>query len=124
MVWWAWKQSPRQMPKPKGAKPKSKKGAAGSPPGVDEGVGTEPQATPRKRAPSPSDETQSAHGDEEQTQHESQQWVTPHKGNRSPTLEPKGQSPSPEGLENFANLLRGGPHEQPGPSSQPRKELF
>ena len=112
---------PKAKPKPKAAKPKPKKGAASSPRGVDAGGGTEPQATPTKRARSPSDEAPAAHGDEEQTQQESQQLATPHKGNRSPTLEPKGQSPSPEGLENFANLVSGGTSPAPQPQQQPSK---
>ena len=99
---------PKANPKPKASKPKPKKGAASNPPGVDAGGSTEPQATPTKRARSPCDEAQAAHGDEEQTQQESQQLVMPHKGNAHPLFEPKGQSPSPEGLENFANLVSGG----------------
>ena len=113
---------PKAKPKPKVAQPKPKKSAASSAPGVDASGSNEPQATPVKRARSPSDEAPAAHGDEEQTQQESQQLVMPHKEKRSPTLEPKGQSPSPEGLENFANFTVG-PHQQPNHISKPRKEL-
>ena len=94
---------PKATPKRKASKPKPQKGSANNPPGIDAGGSTEPQATPTKRARSPSDEAPAAHGDEEQTQQQSQQLVTPHKGNTHPLFEPKGQSPSPEGLENFAN---------------------
>ena len=99
---------PKAKPTPKASKPKPKKGADSSPPGVDAGGRTKPQATPTKTARSPSEEAPAAHGDQEQTQQESQKLVTPHKGNRSPTLEPKGDSPSPEGLEKFANLVSAG----------------
>ena len=106
---------PKAKPKPKVSKPKPKKGAASSPRGVNAGR-TKPQATPPKRAESPSNEAPVARGDEEQAQQERQQLVTPQKGNRSPTLEPKGKSPSQEGLENFANLVSGGT----SPAAQPQ----
>ena len=109
---------PKANPKPKASKPKPKKGAASSPPGVNAGGSREPQATPTIRARSPCDEAPAAHGDDEQTQPESKQLVTPHKGNTSQLCEPNGQSPSPEGLQIFANLASGGtspaapPHQQ------------
>ena len=81
---------PKADPKPKASKPKPKKGAASNSPGVDAGGSTEPQATPTKRAPSPCDEAPAAHGDEEETQQESQQLATPHKGNTHPLFELKG----------------------------------
>ena len=80
---------PKGTPKPKASKPKAKKGAARNTPGVDAGGSAEPQATPTKRARSPSVDAPSAQGDEEQTQQQSQQLVTPHKGNTHPLLEPK-----------------------------------
>ena len=94
-------------PKPKASKPKPKKGTSSNPAGVDASGSAEPQATPTKRARSPSIDAPAAQDDEEQTQQQSRQLVTPHKGNTHPLFEPKGQSPSPEGLENFANLVRG-----------------
>ena len=99
---------PKGSPKPKASKPKPKKGTASNPLGVDAGGSTEPQATPRKRARSPSAEALAAQDDEEQTQQQSHHLVTPSEGNTHPLFEPKGQSPSPEGLENFANLVSGG----------------
>ena len=112
---------PKGTPKPKAAKPRPKKGAASNPPGVDAGGSAEPQATPTKRARSPSFEAPAAPDDEEQTQQtqqQSQQLVTPNKGNTHPLFEPKGQSPSPEGLENFANLVSGGT----APAAQPQQQ--
>ena len=75
---------PKGTPKPKASKPKVTKGATSDPPGVDAGVSAEPQATPTKRARSPSVEAPAAQDDEEQTQQQSQQLVTPHKGNMHP----------------------------------------
>ena len=109
---------PKGTPKPKASKPKAKKGAGSDPPGVDAGGSAEPQASPTKRARSPSVEAPAAQDDEEQTQQQSQQLVTPHKGNTHPLFEPKGQSPSPEGLENFANLVSGGTT----PAAQPQQQ--
>ena len=112
---------PKGTPKPKASKPKPKKGTASNPPGVDAGGSAEPQATPTKRARSPSVEAPAAQDDEEQTQQQSQQLVTPHKGTTHPLFEPKGQSPSPEGLENFANLVSGGTAPAAQPQQQPQK---
>ena len=112
---------PKGTPNPKASKPKPKKGTASNPPGVDVGGSTEPQAKPTKRARSPSVEAPAAQDDEEQTQPQSQQWVTPHKANTHPLFEPKGQSPSPEGLENFANLVSGGTAPAAQPHQQPKK---
>ena len=112
---------PKGTPKPKASKPRPKKGAASNPPGVDAGGSAEPQATPTKRARSPSVEAPAAQDDEEQTQQtpqQSQLLVTPNKGNTHPLFEPKGQSPSPEGLENFANLVSGGT----APAAQPQQQ--
>ena len=110
---------PNGTPKLKESKPKAKKGAASSPPGVEAGGGAEPQSMPTKRARSPSVEASAAQDDEEQTQQQSQQLVTPHKGNTHPLFEPKGQSPSPEGLEIFASLVSGGT----APAAQPQQHL-
>ena len=112
---------PKGTPKPKASKPKAKKGGAGNPPGADAGGTAEPQAKPTKRARSPFVEAAAAQDDEEQTQQQSQQLVTPHKGNTNPLLEPKGQSPSPKGLENFASLVSGGSAPAPQPQQQPQK---
>ena len=112
---------PKATPKPKASKPKPKKGAASNPPGVNASGSTESQATPTKRARSPSDEAPAAHGDEEQTQQQSQQLVTPHKGNTHPLFEPKGQPPSPEGSDNFANVVSGGTSPTAQPQQQPQK---
>ena len=109
---------PKGTPKPKASKPRAKKGEASNPPGVDASGSAEPQATPAKSARSPSVEAPTAQDDEEQTQQQSQQLVTPHKGNTHPLFEPKGQSPSPEGLENFANLVSGGT----APAAQPQQQ--
>ena len=108
---------PKGTPKPKASKPKTKKGTAGNRPGVD----AEPQATPTKRARSPSVEAPAAHDDEEQIEHQSQHLLTPHKGNTHPLFESKGQSPSPEGLENFASLVSGGTALVAQPQQQPQK---
>ena len=108
-------------PKPKASKPKPKKGTASNPPGVDAGGSAEHPATPTKGAQSPSVEAPAAQDHEEQTQQQSQQLVTPHKGNTHPLFEPKGQSPSPEGLENFANLVSGGTAPAAHPQQQPQK---
>ena len=110
---------PKGTPKPKASKPKAKKGAASNPPGDDAGGSAEPQATPTTRARSPSVEALAAQDDEEQTQQQSQQLVTPQKGNTHPLFEPKGQSPSPEGSENFASLVSGGT----APAAQPHGNL-
>ena len=99
---------PKANPKPKASKPMPKKGAASNPSGVDAGGNTKPRATPTKRAQSPCDEAPWAHSVEEQTQHESQHLVTPHKRNTSPLFERKGQPLSPEVLDNFVNLVSGG----------------
>ena len=112
---------PKETPKPKASKPKPKKGTASNPSGVDAGGSTEPQATPTKRARSPSVEAPPAQDDEEQTQQQSQQLVTPHKANTHPLFEPKGQSPSLEGLENLANLVSGGTAPAAQPQQQPQK---
>ena len=56
---------PKGTPKPKASKPKPKKGTASNPPGVDAGGSAEPQATPTKRARSPSVEAPVAQYDEE-----------------------------------------------------------
>ena len=112
---------PKGNPKPKASKPRPKKGGASNPSYVDAGGSAEPQATPTKRARSPSVEAPTAQDDEqqtEQTQQQSQQLVTPNKGNTHPLFEPKGQSPSPEGLENFANLVSGGT----APGAQPQQQ--
>ena len=82
---------------------------------------TRAQATPTKRARSPSVEAPAAQDDEQQTQQQSQQLVTPHKGNTHPLFEPKGQSPSPEGLQLFANLVSGGTAPAAQPQQQPQK---
>ena len=64
---------PEGTPKPKASKPKAKNGAANNnPPGVDAGGSAEPQATPTKRARSPSVEAPAAQDDEEQTHQQSQ----------------------------------------------------
>ena len=81
---------PKGNPKPKASKPKPKKGAASNPPGVDVGGSTESKATPTNRAQSPCDEVPAAHGDEELTQQESAQLVTPHKGNTPPVTVTRG----------------------------------
>ena len=112
---------PKGTPKPKASKPRPKKGAANNLPGVDAVGRAEPQVTPTKRARSPSVEAPAAQDDEEQTQqtqHQSQRLVTPNKGNTHPLFGPKGQSPSPEGLENFANLVSGGT----APAAQPQQQ--
>ena len=59
--------------------------------------------------------------DEEETQQHSRQLVLPHKGNTHPLFEPKGPLPSPERLENFANLLSGGTAPAAVPQQQPQK---
>ena len=112
---------PKRTPKPKASKPKPKNGTASNPPGVNAGGSTEPQATPTKRARSPSVEAPAVQDDEEQTQQQSQQLVAPHKGNTHPRVEQKGQSPSPDGLENFANLVSGGTAPVAPPQQQPQK---
>ena len=112
---------PNGTPQPKASKPKSKKGIASNPLGGHAGGRAEPQATPTKRARSPSVETRTAQEDEEQTQQQSQQLVTPHKGNMHPLFEPKGQQRAPEGLEKFANLVSGGTAPATQPQQQPRK---
>ena len=84
---------PKGTPKPKASKPKAKKGAARNPSGVNAGGSAELQATPTKRARSPSVEAPAAQDDEELTQQQSQQLVRPHKGNTHPLFEPRGQSP-------------------------------
>ena len=109
---------PKGTPKPKASKPKAKKGAASNRPGVDAGGSAEHHATPTKRARSPSFEAPAAQDDGEQTQQQSQHLLTPHKGNTHPVFEPKGQSLSPEGLENFANLVSGGT----APAAQPQQQ--
>ena len=114
---------PKGTPKPKASKPKPKKGTASNPPGVDAAGSAEHQATPTKEARSPLVEAPAAQDDEEQTQQQSQQLVTPHKGNTHPVSEPKGQSPSPEGLENFANLVSGGTALAAQPQKQPQKGI-
>ena len=112
---------PKGTPKPKAAKPKAKKGATNNPPVVDAGGGAEPQVTPTKRARSPSVAAPAAQDDEEQTQQQSHHLVTPHKCNTHPLFEPKGQSPSPKGLENFARLVSGGTAPAAQPQQQPQK---
>ena len=111
---------PKGTPKPKASKPKATKGAASNPPGLDAGGSAEPQPTPTKRARSPSVEAPGAQDDEEQAQQQSQQLVTPHKGNTHPLFQPKGRSPSAEGLENFANLVSGGTTPAAQPKQQPQ----
>ena len=112
---------PKGTPKLKASKPKPKKETARLPPGVDAGGSAEPQATPTKRARSPFVEAPAAQDDEEQTQQQSQQLVTPHKGNTHPLFEPKAHPPSPEGLENFANLVCGETARAAEPQQQPQK---
>ena len=112
---------PKGTPKPKASKPEPKKGTASNPHGVDAGGSAEPQATPTKRPGSPSVEASAAQDDEEQTQQQSQQLVTPSKGNTHPLFEPKGPSPSPEGLDNFANLVTSGTAPAAQPQQQPQK---
>ena len=51
---------PKGTPKPKASKRKPKKGTASNPSGVDAGGSAEPQATPTKRAQSPSVEAPAA----------------------------------------------------------------
>ena len=112
---------PKGTPKPKASKPNLKKGTASNRPSVNAGGSAKPQATPTKSAQSPSVEAPATQDDEEQTQQQIQQLVTPHKGNTHPLFEPKGQSPSPEGLENFANLVSGGTAPAAQPQQQPQK---
>ena len=81
---------PKGTLKPKASNLEHKKGTASNLPSVDAGGSAEPQATPTKRARSPFVEAPAAQDDEERTQQQSQQLVTPHKGNTHPLFDPKG----------------------------------